>query len=366
MIELMISDEQAIPSALKVAASWSWRLIVIGAAGYFLILGLAHYWVLVAPVLIAILLTALTRPICRFLMRWLPRYLAALLTVLGVIASVVGLIALVGTRVVDGFPELQRQAEAGLIEIQGWLAGPPLNLTTGQFQDFLAKGRESLVGNQTEVLSGALAATTTVGHIVAGIFITLFSLYFFLAQGSTIWGWFTRLLPDQAEGQVDRAGRTAWGTLTAFVWATVAVALSDAIGIGLGAALLGVPLALPLGVLVFLGAFIPIVGALISGSVAVLIALVAVGPLKALLMLIVVIAIQQLESHVLQPFLLGRAVRVHPLAVILGIAAGAISAGILGALFAVPLIATANSMILALVRPESAHLDPVTVEPAPE
>ncbi|MGL5830176.1 MAG: AI-2E family transporter, partial [Angustibacter sp.] len=216
---------------------------------------------------------------------------------------------------------------------------------------------------QTEVLSGALAATTTVGHIVAGIFIALFSLYFFLAQGATIWAWFIRLLPDQAESPVDRAARTAWGTLTAFVWATVAVALSDAIGIGVGAALLGVPLALPLGVLVFLGAFIPIVGALVSGSVAVLIALVAVGPIKALLMLLVVIAVQQLESHVLQPFLLGRAVRVHPLAVILGIAAGAISAGILGALFAVPLIATANSMVLALVRPRVGEPDQPPAEP---
>jgi predicted PurR-regulated permease PerM len=205
-----------------------------------------------------------------------------------------------------------------------------------------------LSGNGDQLVTGALAATSTAGHVVTGLFLTLFTTYFFLAQGTSIWAWLVRLLPRPARRPLDEAARRGWVTLTAFVRATILVALTDAVGIGLGAALLGVPLAFPLGVLVFLAAFVPVVGALVSGSVAVLIALVAVGPVKALIMLGVVVVVQQLESHVLQPFLLGRAVSVHPLAVILGIAAGALTAGILGALFAVPLVAVGHTVAVSL------------------
>ncbi len=354
-------DPSTVPAPMRLAADWAWRLVVVGAAGYLMLWVLAFYAVLVAPVLIAVLLVALVLPVCDGLHRLrVPRGAAALITVAGVVAVVVGLATLVGTQVASGFAQLQVQAEAGLAEVRDWLAGPPLNITTDQIAGLLAQARESLSGNRDQVLSGALAATSTAGHIVAGLFIALFSSYFFLAQGQVIWSWSVRLLPRAARGPMDEAGRRGWVTLTSFVRATVVVALSDALGIGLGAALLGVPLAVPLGVLVFLGAFVPVVGALVSGSVAVLIALVAVGPVKALLMLGVVVLVQQLESHVLQPFLLGRAVRVHPLAVILGIAAGALTAGVLGALFAVPLIATANTVVLSLARrvPDPPVIDP--------
>jgi predicted PurR-regulated permease PerM len=144
------------------------------------------------------------------------------------------------------------------------------------------------------------------------------------------------------------AGTRAWATLTSFVRATLIVAFVDGLGVGIGAAVLGVPLALPLGVLVFIGAFVPIVGALVSGGVAVLVALVSGGPVEALIMLAVVIGVQQVEAHALQPFLLGRAVQVHPLGVILAIAAGVLLAGIVGALFAVPLVAVVNVVAVYL------------------
>jgi predicted PurR-regulated permease PerM len=332
-----------------VATAWAWRLLVIGAAVYFLVKLLALFVVLVAPVLIALLLVALVKPVTDVLAdARVPRGVAALLTVLAVIAVVAGLVAVVGTQVVSGFPELQRQAEAGVGEVRRWLAGPPLHLTTDQLAGYVDQLRQGLGGGQGRVVSGALAATATAGHVLAGVFIALFSTYFFLAQGRAIWLWLVRLLPHTAHAPLDLAAQRGWVTLTSVVRATVIVALTDAVGIAIGAAVLGVPLVVPLGVLVFLGAFIPIVGALLSGSVAVLIALVAVGPVQALLMLAVVIGVQQLESHVLQPFLLGRAVSVHPLAVILGIAAGALLAGIVGALFAVPLIATGNTMVVSL------------------
>ncbi len=343
------AGSDTVPRAVQIAAAWSWRLLLVAAALYAVLRLLGTFLVIVAPVLIAVLLVALVKPLTDAMERGrLPRGLAALLTVIAVLAVVVGLGTLVGTQVAQGFPELQRQSGEGLSQVRQWLAGPPLHLTTDQLATALDRLRQSVAGSQGRVVSGALSATTTASHVLAGLFIALFSTYFFLAQGAAIWDWLLRLLPRAAHEPLDEAARRGWVTLTSFVRATVVVAFTDAVGIGLGAALIGVPLAVPLGVLVFLGAFVPVVGALVSGSVAVLIALVAVGPVKALLMLAVVIGVQQLESHVLQPFLLGRAVSVHPLAVIVGIAAGALVAGILGALFAVPLIATGNTMVLSL------------------
>ena len=347
------------PNGVRVAAAWSWRLLAIAALVYLLALVIGTLQVLVVPLLVALLLVALVRPVADLLARArVPRAVASLLTLVAVFAVVAGLVTLVGTQLVSGFPELQRQATAGLGQVERWLNGPPLHLTTTQLTQYLQSAQRSLTGGRDQLLSGALAATATAGHVLTGVFLTIFASYFFLAQGDTIWAWLVRLLPRAARRPVDEAGHKGWVTLTSFVRATVLVALTDAIGIGIGAAALGVPLALPLAVLVLLGAFVPIVGALVSGSFAVLIALVAQGPFTALLMLAVVIVVQQLESHVLQPFLLGRAVRVHPLAVILAIAAGVLLAGIVGALFAVPLVAVGNTVVNALAgRDDSLHPD---------
>ena len=175
-----------------------------------------------------------------------------------------------------------------------------------------------------------------IGHMVAGFFITLFATFFFLYEGDRIWSWIVVLFPSASRERINSSGHTAWGSLTAFVRATVVVALTDALGVMLAAWILGVPLTFAIGVLVFLGAFIPIIGALIAGSVAVLVALVAQGPWVALFMLAAVVIVQQTESHVLQPFLMGKFVRLHPLAIIIAIAAGVVVAGVVGALIAVP------------------------------
>lgn len=359
-----------VPRGIQVATSWSWRLLVIAAPVYLLVQVMSALQVMVVPVLVALLVVALVRPLADVMTRaGLPRGVASLLTLLGVIVVLVGLVTLVGAQLVSGFAALQQQASAGLAEVEKALNGPPLHLTTTQLTRYLQSARDSFTGGQGGLLSGALAATSTAGHVVTGAFLAFFSTYFFMAQGHIIWSWLVRLLPWAARGPVDQAGRLGWVTLTAFVRATVVVALTDALGVGIGAAVLGVPLALPLGVLVFLGAFVPIVGALVSGSVAVLVALVAQGPVTAAIMLGVVLVVQQLESHVLQPFLLGRAVRVHPLAVILSIATGVLLAGIVGALFAVPLVAVGNTVVASLAGrkagedPREGHVVPP--EPAP-
>ena len=190
----------------------------------------------------------------------------------------------------------------------------------------------------------AASAGPTATHIVAGFFIAMFSLYFFLYDGRVIWGWMVRLFPRAAREKVHSSGLIAWTQLSAFTRATLVVAAVDAAGIGIGAAILGVPFASGIALLVFFGAFIPVVGAAISGTVAVLLALVALGPVQALIMLGIVIGVQQIESHLLQPLLVGRVMRIHPLAVILAIAAGIILAGIIGGLIAVPTVAVLNAV----------------------
>ena len=186
--------------------------------------------------------------------------------------------------------------------------------------------------------------------MLAGFFIVLFSTYFFLADGERIWAWMVRLAPRAGRRHVDSSGRVAWISLTQFVRATVIVAATDAIGIMIVAAILGVPFVLAIGVLVFLGAFIPMVGATVAGTVAILVALVDQGPITALFMLGGVILVQQIEGHVLQPFLMGRWVSVHPLGVIIAIGCGVLVAGIPGALVAVPLAAAVNAVVQHLAN----------------
>jgi predicted PurR-regulated permease PerM len=190
--------------------------------------------------------------------------------------------------------------------------------------------------------------------------LTLFLLIFFLHDGNKIWTFVIRAVPTDVRDRVDVAGRRGFASLVSYVRATAAVAVVDAVGIGIGLAVVQVPLAAPLAALVFLAAFIPIVGAVVAGTVAVLVALVANGFVPALIVLGIVIAVMQLESHVLQPLLLGRAVRLHPIAVVLSIATGVIVGGIAGGLLAVPLLAVLNSGIRSLLHDPT--IEPETVD----
>ncbi len=337
-------DGELVPLGLRAAAAWTWRILVVAAGIYLLLLLLAEFKVLVVPVLVALLIVALVRPLADIGRRrfGMAPALASILTLLFVLLVVMGLVGLVGQQVVTGFPDLQRQSGQGIADVRQWLADGPLHVTGTQLDAYIAQAQESLSANSGRLLTGALGVASTAADVGSGLFIALFSIFFFLSTGDRIWNFVVSLFPRTARPRVQGAAVHAWATLTSYVRATVIVAAVDAIGIGVGAAILGVPLAVPIGVLVFLGAFVPIVGALVTGIVAVLVALVSKGFVVAVIMLGIVIAVQQLESHVLQPFLLGRAVQVHPLAVILGITAGVLIAGIIGALFAVPLVAVAH------------------------
>ncbi len=344
-------SDSRVPRGVDLAAAWSWRLLVIGAAVFALGWLIAYLSVVVIPVVIAVLLAALLTPAVNRVHRGrIKRGTATAIVLIGVIVVIGTGLTLVGQQILQGFSDLTDKVVQGLDQVQSWLTDGPLEISEDQLNELIDRLQSTLQSNQGRLLQTATEVGMTLTHLVAGFFITLFALIFFLFQGELVWRWVVRLMPAAAREHTRTSGEVAWRSLKGYVRATILVALVDAVGITVIAVVLQVPLAVPIGVLVFLTAFIPIVGATLSGAVAVLVALVSNGPVNALLMLGGVIAVQQLESHILQPFLMGRAVRVHPLAVLLAIAVGALVAGIIGALVAVPLAATANAVVHHLAR----------------
>ncbi len=347
-----------VPYGVDLAAAWAWRFLVIIAAGYVLTLGIAKFSVVVLPLVIALLLTALVVPVVNLLVRvGLPRGLSSLLVVLGSIGVVALLLTFAGQQIAQGASDLSKQVVVGLEQIKEWLKTGPLHASDSQINSYIKSAQDAVTSSNKQVVTRLTEVGTALGHIVAGVFIILFGTYFFLADGNRIWSWLVRIFPRASRARADSSGRIAWTSLTAFVRATVLVALTDAIGVMIVAAILKVPFVFAIGVLVFIGAFIPMIGATLSGSVAVLVALVDRGPVVALVMLGGVILVQQLEAHVLQPFLLGRLVSVHPLGVIVAIAMGVLVAGIAGALVAVPLVAAVNAVVLHLADETRTHAD---------
>ncbi|PYG00879.1 Predicted PurR-regulated permease PerM [Georgenia satyanarayanai] len=342
--------ELAVPLPVRAAAAWSWRVLAIAAAaalvGYLVIV----FKTVVVAFVVAILLAVLLDPVSSWLRKRLrfPRTLASMVTLLGTLALVVGLLTLAGRSVLAGFSDLADQATQGFEELLSWLSDGPLGIDESQLRTWLDEGMAQLEANSSALVSGALAATTSVTQVATGGIISLFCLFFFLREGRRIWQWFVRLVPTRARNRANEAGIRGWITLGHYARTQILVALVDSIGIGLGAAILGLPLVLPLSILVFLGSFIPIVGALVTGSVAVLVALVDQGVQTAVIMLLIVLLVQQIEGNLLQPWLMGNAVSLHPVAVLLAVTAGTGVAGILGALLAVPVAAVVNTVVLYL------------------
>ncbi|MBL7260047.1 AI-2E family transporter [Actinoplanes sp. LDG1-01] len=351
MVDASPRDEDGLPRPVRVAGAWAWRILLFFAVGWVLLRIIAHLDVVIIPVIVAVLLAAMFQPVAAWLRtRGMGRSLSSALVLIAALIVVFGGLGLIVNTFVAQIGTLSTQVGDGVREVQDWLARGPLHISQQQINDYIDQAQRSITENRGALTSGALTTATTVGEVGTGFFLTLFTLFFFLRDGDQIWRFLCRLLPRGARVPTARAGHYSWHTLVSYVHATVLVAFVDAIGIGIGLFALGVPLALPLAALVFLGAFIPVVGATVSGAVAVLVALVTVGPVKALILLGVVIAVQQLEGHVLQPIIMGRAVALHPLAVILAIAAGVVLAGIVGGLIAVPLLAVLNTAVRYLVH----------------
>ncbi|WP_256103914.1 AI-2E family transporter [Streptomyces sp. ODS05-4] len=336
----------AIPWGMRVAAEAGWRLLVLAGTLWVLMRVISAIQLVVLAFVAALLFTALLQPtVARLVRRGLPRGLATAITaILGFV--IIGLIGwFVVWQVLENINDLSARVTDGIDELKAWLLDSPFHVTEAQINDIAANLQDTIGTNTEEITSAGLQGVTVLVEFLTGMLLAFFSTLFLLYDGKKVWSWVLKLVPAQARPGVAGAGPRAWSTLTAYVRGTVIVAMIDAIFIGLGVYFLDVPLAVPLGVIVFLGAFIPLVGAVVSGALAVVVALVTQGVFTALMVLVVVLAVQQIEGHVLQPFILGRAVRVHPLGVVLAVAAGGLVAGIGGAVVAVPLVAVTNTVV---------------------
>lgn len=355
------SAEESVHPVVRRAAAWAWRLLVLLAALLAVAMIARRLEVIVVPVALALMLCALLLPGVDWLnRRRVPRALAVFLLLLGGLAALAGLLSFVVSEFVNGVPGLVEQVTQVINSSQRWLVEGPLRLSRDQIDNASSTVIQALRNNQAKLTSGALSTAETLAEIVTGAFVTLFTLIFFLYGGRGIWRSTVRVFPTQARSQVHAAGIAGFESLIGYVRATFLVALVDAVGIGIGLAVMAVPLALPLASLVFLGAFIPLVGAVLTGLLAVLVALIAKGWVYGLITLGLIIAVNQVEAHVLQPLVMGRAVSIHPLAVVLGISTGGVLAGIVGAFLAVPTIAFVDRATRVLIGagPGNQQLEP--------
>lgn len=338
-----------VPWGVRVAAEAGWRFLVLAAALWVVMRVIGSVRLVVLAFAAALLVTALLEPtVARVHRLGLSRGPATAITALcGFL--VLGLVGwFVVWQVLDNLGNLSGRLQEGIEELKRWLLDSPFHVTEQQIND-VAKSLSDAIGTSTsEITSTGLQGVTVLVEVLTGMLLAMFATLFLLYDGKRIWQWTLKLVPAAARPDVADAGPPAWRTLTAYIRGTMVVAFIDALFIGLGIYILGVPLAVPIGVVIFLASFVPLVGAVASGALAVVVALVTQGVFTALMALLVVLVVQQIEGHVLQPFILGRAVRVHPLAVVLAVATGGVVAGIGGAVVAVPLVAVANTVIVHL------------------
>lgn len=344
------SGSESVSPRVRRAAAWSWRLLVILAAAVVLLEVMRRLGVVVVPVALALILTALLLPAVDAL----DRYGAArggavtFVLILG-LTAVVAILAFVVNQFIEGAPELVDQVTRSIEGVRDWLIDGPMHIRADQLTQAGDTVIDSLQNHQTQLTTGALSTAGTIAEIVTGALLVLFTLIFFLLGGRNIWQFVTTAVPVAQRDRVREAGAAGFHSLAGYARATSLVALVDAVAIGSGLAIMGIPLALPLASLIFLGAFVPVVGAVVTGLLAVLVALLAKGIVYALITLGLIVAVMQVEAHVLQPLVMGRAVSIHPLAVVLGITTGAVLAGVIGALLSVPIIAFLNSFVRVLL-----------------
>ena len=344
------NPEDSVEPIVRKAAAWSWRLLVILAALVALLWVIARLEIIVVPLLLALMLSALLVPAVDWLdRRGAPRGGAVALVILAGFAVLGGILTFVISQFVVGLPDLVNQVTRSIDSAKKWLIEGPLHLSRQQIDNAGNAAIQALQNNQAKLTSGALSTAATVTEILTAALLMFFTLIFFLYGGRNIWQYVTKIFPAHVRDRVRAAGSAGYGSLIGYVRATFLVALVDAAGVGTGLAIMGVPLALPLASLVFLGAAIPLVGAVISGFLAVVVALLAKGFVYALITLGVIIGVNQLEAHILQPLVMGRAVSIHPLAVVVAISTGGVLFGIVGALLAVPTVAFFNNAFQVLL-----------------
>jgi predicted PurR-regulated permease PerM len=353
-----------VPAWLRNAAAVSWRLLVVAGAISAVLYLLAHLRVIVLPVIIALLVTTLLLPPARWLRRrGLSNALAAALVMVGSIVALGLVIAAVAPSVAGQTDELGTGIEDGIQQASDVLAEPPFNLSETEIKKRVEEGIDRLQEDSGPVTEGVQSGAIIFGEIVTGLIITLLLTFFFLKDGRQMWDWLVGLFGPTRRKHFDEVGTRVFDALSGYVRGIALVGLVDALLIGLALLVLGVPLVVPLMLLTFFGAFLPLIGAFLAGLAAVMIALVSGGLVTALLILGAVVLVQQIEGHLLYPLLMGRTVHLHPAVIILSLGVGGILAGIIGVFLAVP-VAGSLSVVLDFARNRPAPESPVVGEPA--
>ncbi len=338
-----------VPRWLQTAAAWSWRLLLLAVVVYIAAWLAALLYLVVVPCAAAILLAALLQPLAARLRRaGLPPLAATWCTMLAAIVLLAAAVWLVTARVQAEYPNLVNQVKHTITQVQAWLAGPPFHLHTGNLQKLSDSVVKYLSQHKSLVEGTAVTGARIVVEILAGVVLTFFVSFFLIKDGNRIWAWLTSRLAPERKARADRAGRAAWQAVVYYVRGTVAVAAIHATVLGITLSIMNAPLVAPLALFMFLAAFVPLVGVLAAGGLAILVVLATKGWIFALILLGILIVMSQLEGHLLQPQVVGKMVRLHPLAVILVLAVGGVVAGIAGAVVAVPITAAVTRAVHAL------------------
>ena len=349
-----VPEQSRVPSWLATAAAWSWRLLLLAIAIYLIARLLGILYIVVVPCIAALLLTALLQPLAYRLRRaGLPALAATWVTLLIAAAVLGGLFTLVAARISADYPTLLAEAKHTTAQVQSWLAGPPFHVKNNNVQKFLNNIPSYLSKHKTLVEGTVVTGGKIASEFFGGLVLMLFVTFFLIKDGDRIWKWLLGAMRPGTARRMDRAGHTAWLAVVYYMRGTVAVAAIHGLVVGVALWIMGVPLAVPLAVLVFLAAFVPLVGLLVAGVVAIVVTLATKGWVDAVVLLGVLIVEDQLEAHLLQPQVVGKMIRLHPLAVILSLAAGGVLAGIPGAVVAVPIVA-----VITRALPELRRADP--------
>ncbi|WP_405669944.1 AI-2E family transporter [Streptomyces sp. NBC_01530] len=334
-------DGVAVQHGLRVGAAYAWRLLVLGAAVYagFVILG--RLQLVAVALFLALVITSVLRPLADLLARWLPRALAVVVSVVGSLTVVLGLLALVGELVASEWDRLGREFSGGIGRIERWLQGPPFHASPTVMSDLQSKVNTFVSEHRSALISSAVSGAGRLVEVLTAVVLALFCSLFFIHSGDRFWLWFQEWLPRRARDPCNRAGRTAWRTFAGYTRGIFIVAATNAVLVGIALFVLRVPLALPLTLLEFFAAFVPLVGSPIALGVATVVALASRGPVIAIVVLALIVVVGQIEGHVLHPLVMSWAVRLHPVVVALSVIAGGILAGVIGAVVAVPMVSVA-------------------------
>ena len=352
--------DAAMPGWYRTAAAASWRFLAIAGAVFVVMYALVHLRVIVLPIIVAVLASTLLLPVVRWLKdHRVPDGLAAVIAMLAAVLALAAVLTAIAPSLASQFGDLRSQAEDGVRQATDQLAKPPFNLSEREIRARVDEGLKGLRENSGPLARGLSSGAILLGEVLTGLIVAVLLCFFLLKDGAQIWAWVVRLFRERSRHHADEVGTRVYTALAGYVRGIAMVGLVDAILIAIALALIGVPLVVPLAVITFFAAFVPLIGAFVAGLLAVLIALVSGGTVDALLVLGAIVLVQQVEGHLLYPLLMSRAVHLHPAVIVVALAAGGILAGIVGVFLAVP-VAGIASVILQYAQDRPAPDSPLT------